>query len=104
MAKGRFTRFSSPKGSFKSWITKLSQGPVKFVIGYRTRPEATLVYTKEKKKSGDHGVRGSRKTSFFGLHYLLTWSNRFCRGRGKRGALVEKGKSPWQRNDVIIYF
>jgi hypothetical protein len=27
-----------------------------------------------------------------------------CGGRGKRGALVEKGRDPWQRNDVTIYF
>ena len=27
-----------------------------------------------------------------------------CGGRGKRGALVEKGKGPWQTNDVMIFF
>ena len=33
---------------------------------------------------------------------ILTWSNGFRDARGKRGALVEKGKRPWQRNIVII--
>ena len=38
-------------------------------------------------------------------HYPLTWSNGFCKGRGKRGALVEEGKGPRQRNYVITdYF
>jgi hypothetical protein len=38
-----------------------------------------------------------------GLHHPLTWSNGFCGGRGKRGALVvEKGKGLWQRNVNII--
>ena len=32
-----------------------------------------------------------------GLHYPLTWSNGFCGGRSKRGALVEKGMGPWQK-------
>ena len=46
---------------------------------------------------------------FSGPHYPLTWSNGFCRGRGKNGALVEKGKGPWQRghhydNFLIIFF
>ena len=27
-----------------------------------------------------------------GLHFLLTWSNGFCVGRGKEGALVEKDR------------
>ena len=27
----------------------------------------------------------------------LTWSNMFCAGRDKRGALVRKAKGPWQR-------
>jgi hypothetical protein len=34
----------------------------------------------------------------------LTWSNGFSRGRGKRSALVEKNRGPWQRNDVRINF
>ena len=44
------------------------------------------------------------KSSGEGLHYPLTWSNGFSRGRGKRGALVEKDMGPWQRNDVKINF
>jgi hypothetical protein len=28
----------------------------------------------------------------------------FCGGRGKISALVEKGKGPWQRNNVKITF
>ena len=34
----------------------------------------------------------------------LTRSNDFCSGRDKRGVLVEKGKGPWQSNDVILFF
>ena len=41
---------------------------------------------------------------FEGLHYLVTWSNGFCGGKGKRGVLVEKDNGMWHRNDVIIRF
>jgi hypothetical protein len=34
----------------------------------------------------------------------LTWFNGYCGGRGKRGALVEKGKSPWERYTALIFF
>ena len=34
----------------------------------------------------------------------MTWSDGFYGGRGKIGALVEKGKGPWQRNVVIMNF
>ena len=51
----------------------------------------------------DHGVQGPHKTNFKGLRYPLTWLNGFCGGRGKRGALVQKGKVPWQRNIVLIH-
>jgi hypothetical protein len=34
----------------------------------------------------------------------VTWSNGFCGGRGKRGAMVEKGKGAWQSIVVIIKF
>ena len=44
------------------------------------------------------------KDIFKGPHYLLTWSNKFCAGRGKRGALVDKCKGPCQKNVVIINF
>ena len=37
-----------------------------------------------------------------GLHFPLTWSNVFCGGRGKRGALVEKCRGPWPKNVVMI--
>ena len=54
--------------------------------------------------ASDHGVRGPPEDIFQGLHYPPTWSNGFCSGRGKRGALVEKCKGPWQRNTLIIKF
>ena len=41
---------------------------------------------------------------FKGLHYPLTWSNGFSCGRGQKGALLEKGKHPWQGNVVIVHF
>jgi hypothetical protein len=36
--------------------------------------------------------------------YIIHWHgpNNLCGGRGKRGALVGKGKGPWHRNIVII--
>ena len=37
------------KGLFTPWTTKLSQGPVKFVIGFWTHPAVTSLTTKEKK-------------------------------------------------------
>ena len=46
----------------------------------------------------------SPKLIFLGLHYPLTWSNMFSNGRGKRGALLKKGKGPWQRNVVMMNF
>jgi hypothetical protein len=55
-----------------------------------------------KKCESDREVR-SPKDIFEGLHYPLTWSNKFCGGRGKRGGLVEKGKGPWQKNVVIMF-
>ena len=39
---------------------KLSQGPLKFVIGCWTRPGTTLVYTREKCQS-DHEVQGPKR-------------------------------------------
>jgi hypothetical protein len=43
-------------------------------------------------------VRGLAKDVFKGLRYSLTWSNEYCAGRDKRGALVEKDRGPWQKN------
>ena len=80
---------------------KSSQDPIKFVIGYWTRPVTTSDYTKEIMSKWSWSSR-SPKDIFKGLHYLLTWSNGFCSGRGKRGLLVEKRKGPWQRNDVMM--
>jgi hypothetical protein len=28
----------------------------------------------------------------------------FCGGRGKQGSVVEKGKGPWPKNDVLMIF
>jgi hypothetical protein len=34
----------------------------------------------------------------------MSWSNGFCSERGKRGGMVGKGRGPWHRNVVIIFF
>jgi len=34
----------------------------------------------------------------------MSWSNGFCSERGKRGGMVGKGRGPWHRNLVIIFF
>ena len=80
-----------------------SQGLVKFMIGCWTRPGTTLVNTKEKMSEWPWSSR-SPKDMFQGLHYPLTWSNKFCDGWSKRDALIEKGRGPWQRIDVIMNF
>ena len=59
------------KGLFTLWTMKLSQGPVKFVIGCWTRPKTSLVYTKEKNCQSDYGVRGPQKTYF--KAYIIHW-------------------------------
>ena len=56
----------------------------------------------EKKMSKEPWSSKSPKDIFQGLHYPVTWFNMFCGERGKKGALVEKGKGTWQRNDIII--
>jgi len=41
----------------------------------------------------------SPKDIFQGLHYPLSWSKKFCGGRGKRCTLVKlKKKGPWPKN------
>ena len=64
---------------------------------------ATSIYTKEKMAEGPWRSR-SPKYNFQGLINALTWSNMSYGERGKRGSLVEKGKVPRERNDVIILF
>ena len=62
-----------------------------------------LQFTPRKKSQSDRGyISRSPKDIFQGLHYSLTWFNGFCGGRGKRGALEEKGPGTWQRNIVMI--
>ena len=58
------------------------------------------------KNVSDHGVRGPPKTIFDAYNHLQAWSNMFCGGRGKRGALVgeKKTRGPWQRNVVVMNF
>ena len=73
----------------------------KYVIGNWTCLGTTSVYIQGKKSKWPWSSR-SRKYLFWGLHYPLTWPNKFCGGRGKRGALVKKGKGPWPTNVVII--
>ena len=86
---------------FKPWTMRSSQGLVKFVVGCWTHPGTTLINTKEKMSEWTWSSR-SPKGIFKGLHYLLTWSNWFCGGRGKRGALIEKGKGLGQKNDIFF--
>jgi hypothetical protein len=54
-----------------------------------------LRFTPRRKCQSGHGVRGPHKYTFKGLHHPLTWSNGFCGERGKRGAMIEKGRDPW---------
>ena len=54
-----------------------------------------------KKCQSDHGVQGPQKTCY--KAYIIH-QHGLCDGRGKRGPLLEKGKDPWQRNDVIINY
>jgi hypothetical protein len=75
--------------------------PCKFVISCWTCPRITSVSTEEKRSKWPWSSR-SPKEIFESPHHPLTWSNGFCCGRGKRGAHVEKGKGPWQRNIIII--
>ena len=95
--------WSGPKGLFTPWTMKSSQGLVKIVIGCWTRPGATTVRSKEKMSEWSWSSR-PLKDIRQGLHYSLTWSKGYCGGRGKRDALVEKGKGPQQRNNFIIIF
>ena len=34
----------------------------------------------------------------------MTWSNEFCGGIGKEGALIENGKGPWHSDVVLIKY
>ena len=96
--------WSGHKGLFTPWTMKSSEGPAKpHVIGCWTRPRTTLVYTEDKMLEWSWSLR-SPKDIFQDLHYSLTWSDGFCDGRGKRGAMVEKGKGPWHRNIIIMKF
>ena len=46
----------------------------------------------------------SPKYNFQGLINAMTWSNMLCGERGKRDGMLGKGKGPWQRNAIIIFF
>ena len=46
--------------------------------------------------------RSPKKHIFKACVTPLTSSNRFCNGRAKRVALVEKGNGPWKRNIVTV--
>ena len=37
------------------------------------------------------------------LLYPLSWSNRFCSGRGSKGSLAANVKGPWQKNVILIF-
>ena len=43
------------------------------------------------------------KGLFSSLYHSLSWSNKFCNGRGERDSLVTNAKGPWQRNTVLMY-
>ena len=85
--------FKEHEGLFTPKTMESSQGLIKSVIGCWIRPGMTLVYTKEKMSEWPWSWRFS-KDMFKDLHYSLTWSNRFCGGRDRRGAMVEKNKGP----------
>jgi hypothetical protein len=87
------------KGWFTLWTMKLDQGSVRELIGCWSCPETTSVYTKKTIAEGPWRSR-SPKYNFRGLTNALTWSNKFCGERGKRGCPLGEGKGPWQRNDV----
>ena len=72
---------------------KLSQGPVRSVIGCSTRPGITSVYTKEQCHI-DHEVPRSPNDIFQGMYYPLSWSKMFCNGRAKIGAPIQKWQGP----------
>jgi hypothetical protein len=82
---------------------KSFRGPGNPVIGCWTRSEITLVYTKEKLSEGPWS-RGFQKTYLktYNIH-PLKWSNGFCDGRGKRGALVENNRDPWPKKKSSFY-
>ena len=82
-------RLLSMEGLFTLWAMKVSQGSVEYVIGCWTCPRTTSVYTKGKKSEWPWSLRS------IGIHYPLPWSNGFCCGWDKIGALVGKGKGPW---------
>ena len=63
--------------------------PLKYVIGHWTCHGTNSVYIKKKMYEWPWNLR-SPKDLFLGLHYPLSWSNKFCAGRGKRGYLVAK--------------
>ena len=88
---------------FTPWTMKLSHGHVNMRLAVELVPGP---FWSTPRKTMLEWLWNSRspRDIFWGLHYPLTWSNGFCGGRGKRVALVEKGKGPWQRNIVILVF
>ena len=79
---------------FTPWTMKSSQVFVNYVIGYWIRLGTSSLYTKENIRGWPWSLRCPIDIIFKVLHFLLTWSNMFCSGRGKRGALVENDKGP----------
>ena len=76
---------------------KSSQGPVKFVIGCRTRPGTTLVYTKEKNVrvtiEFEVHIRHSwrSKLSIDMVQHVLQWERQnICSSRKRQGPMAEK--------------
>ena len=83
---------------FTPWTMKSSQGPIRaldveLVLGPLWFTPRGNVRVTMKVKVPKYIIQG--------LHNPLTWSTGVCGERGKRGGMVEKGRSPWQRNVVI---
>ena len=84
--------------------------------GLWSRPKACQTYGWLLNSSWDqsnlHQGKNGRETMDFevpkrhilSMHYPLTWSDGYCGGRGKIGALVERGRDSWQKTFVIINF
>ena len=101
------------KGLFTSWTMKSSFAPLKYVKG------SLLAFCLKKKKTkkkwwavdlvdgplwftsrrtikcwSDHGTWVPQKGLFWGLHYPLSWSKRFCIGTSKRCSLAANVERP----------
>ena len=79
------------KGMFTRWTMKSSQGSCKICDWLLNSSHDLFGLDQGKMWEWPWSAR-SLEDIFWGLHYPMIWSNMFCSGRGKRGALVEKGQ------------